>query len=76
VEILFIPCLETRQVDIFSCESISLAEEAVAQLLAAGTIQKRGLREGTFSWGPKNKLAVHCATVVPVDLFTANFYRR
>ena len=57
MEILFIPRRETRQVDMLSCESVSPAEEAVAQLLAAGAIQKRGLREGTFYWGPKNKLA-------------------
>ena len=69
MEILFIPRRETRQVDMLSCESVSPAEEAVAQLLAAGAIQKRGLREGTFYWGPKNKLAAHCTTGVPVDLF-------
>ena len=29
VEVLFVPRLETRQVDMFSCQSISLAEETV-----------------------------------------------
>ena len=72
VEVLFVPRLETRQVDMFSCESISLAEETVGVLLETGILQKRSSKAGTFSWGPNNKLAVHCASGIPVDLFTAS----
>jgi DNA polymerase/3'-5' exonuclease PolX len=71
VEILFIPIRETRQKDMFAVEIVSLADEVIAALLASGTIHKRVSRAGAASWGPSNKLAVHTATGIPVDLFTA-----
>ena len=55
----------------FSCESISLADEGVASLVGQGVIAKRSSKTGTFSWGPNNKLAIHCATGMAVDLLTA-----
>jgi hypothetical protein len=41
-----------------------------AGVFHAPGLQKRASEKGTFSWGPKNKLALHRAGI-PVDLFSA-----
>jgi DNA polymerase/3'-5' exonuclease PolX len=69
VEIVFVPRTEMRQADLLSTMEVDLASEAVERLLAAGVIHKRPNIRGIFAWGPKNKLAVHTASGIPVDFF-------
>ena len=70
VEILYVPRFETEQADMFSTREANLVNRALDQLLWAGTIQKRPNVNGAFSWGDKNKLAIH-ASGIPVDFFEA-----
>ena len=70
VELLFIPRIELRQKDFFSSDPIDLASETIGQMLANGVLQKRPSETGVFSWGAKNKLAIHTASGIPVDLFS------
>lgn len=69
VEILYIPRTETREVDLFATREVSLAGEEIDRMLDDGTIEKRMSVVGTPSWGSVNRLAVHVASGIPVDLF-------
>lgn len=68
VEILFIPKLEERPLDLLSTTSFNLAEEAIAGMLSRGVLSKRPSKTGGTAWGDKNKLALH-RSGIPVDLF-------
>jgi DNA polymerase/3'-5' exonuclease PolX len=71
VEILFVP--KFGRVDdgtLFGSEG-SLVDAKLEELLRAGVITKRPSVNGSTAYGPKNKLLVHVATGMPVDLFTA-----
>lgn len=72
VEILFIPRTERRPVDLIHSEDFDLASERIDELLSGGILEMRPNVTGGTSWGGKNKLAVHVATGIPVDLFTAS----
>jgi len=70
VEILFVPKVEERSADLFGAiVAHSLADEALAAMLDAGTLARRLLAGDRTAWGAKNKLATHAATGMPVDLF-------
>lgn len=69
IEILYIPKIEQRQADMFSTELMDLANEALGNWLASGLISKRPSIDGKFAWGPKNKLALHSSTGMPIDFF-------
>lgn len=68
-ELLFIPRRTTRQADMFSEETFDCADEFLNRQLAACALSKRVGERGTTSWGLANKLAVHVASGMPVDLF-------
>jgi DNA polymerase/3'-5' exonuclease PolX len=72
IELVFIPKMDRRQVppDLFP-RLVSLADLAFDAMLRAGILTKRLSKVGTTAWGEKNKLAVHVASGIPVDLFTA-----
>lgn len=73
VEVVFIPLL-TRQpdpADMFAEIDVNLAEMLIGDALAMGFLTKRLAVNGNESWGPKNKLARHVETGMPVDLFAA-----
>jgi DNA polymerase/3'-5' exonuclease PolX len=80
VEILFVPKFGrcALPTDFFApAPPINLAEIAIAKLLDLGLISKRPSIAGIPAWGAKNKLGIHAASGIPVDLFTAtreNFY--
>jgi DNA polymerase/3'-5' exonuclease PolX len=86
VEIVFVPKFEAQpgfvlKKDLFASPeplpAINLAEKAIENLLKAGLIRKRTNINGVAAWGPKNKLAIHGPSGMPVDLFTAtreNFF--
>lgn len=71
VELLFIPRFEDRQIDLLDKAPVDLAAERIEQLVRDGVLAKRPSKTGSFSWGELNKLAVHVASGIPVDLFTA-----
>lgn len=71
VELLFVPRMESRQVDMFTSEPFDLASERIDQLVADGRLQQRLNKEGhRAGWGPNNKLAVFTDNGMPVDLFS------
>lgn len=72
VEVIYIPHrgMHCPDGEIFP-RMTNLADLAISGLLENGAICKRSSQKGTFAWGGKNKLAVHKATGIPVDLFTA-----
>ena len=72
IEILFVPKIITIDDpgDMFGGKmSISSTEAAITALLNSGTIETRPNKNGVLTWGGQNKLAIHCATGIPVDLF-------
>jgi DNA polymerase/3'-5' exonuclease PolX len=69
VEVLFIGKIEDRQEGLFDKKPFDLAEEAIGKLLLNKVIEKRLNSRGFPTWGPLNKLAVHCKSGIPVDLF-------
>ena len=73
IEILFIPQIAPEMdlsVDLFEPRMMNFAERILDEMLRDGTLAKRPNAKGQVAWGPKNKLAVHVATGLPVDLFT------
>jgi DNA polymerase/3'-5' exonuclease PolX len=70
VELLFIPRMGERQKGLFATEPFSLADECIAEMLDAGILRKRPSKIGGFTWGESNKLAIHAASGIPVDLFS------
>lgn len=75
IEILFIPTFATEKDpgDLFGGTRLAntTTERAIAALLAAGVLAKRLNVNGAEAWGDKNKLGVHPASGIAVDLFTA-----
>lgn len=71
VEILFIPKLFEVQDGLFDVVVRSAADEVLQKLINDGRLAMRTNVNGSTMWGTKNKLAVHVASGVPVDLFTA-----
>ena len=70
IELLYIPRWSVAPLDMFS-DLQNLAEKAIATLVEEGVLMARRNRNGGVAWGEKNKLAVHCRTGIPVDLFAA-----
>jgi DNA polymerase/3'-5' exonuclease PolX len=72
IELLFIPKLETVVKDMFSeanSEMVDLCAKRIDYLLGVGFFEKRPSETNVFTWGPLNKLAIHKATGIAVDLF-------
>jgi DNA polymerase/3'-5' exonuclease PolX len=53
----------------------SLADELLNQWLAKGIIRKRPNVNGSVAWGELNKLAIHVASGIPIDLFATTMQR-
>lgn len=70
LELLFIPRLSQRPDGLFDSQIVNVASEVIETWLTAGTITKRPNVNGVFTWGEANKLAVHVASSIPVDLFS------
>lgn len=77
VEILFIPKFESvapAKDDFFEVKKpvpVALTDAVIARLEADGVLERRTNINGSVMFGPKNKLMLHKASGVPVDLFTA-----
>ncbi len=75
IEILLVPKMTTRPDGLFDQRIVSVADEVIEQLLNQGYFAKRPSKTGVFSWGVANKLAIHTASKIPVDLFTTDAAR-
>jgi len=73
VEVLFVPRVAEYRAGLFAedLRRVSLADDCLAGLISAGVLAKRPNSNGGFAWGEKNKLAIHVASGIPVDFFTA-----
>ena len=74
VELLFIPTLERCRVGLFveDVEVVDPAAREIDQLREEGIISHRFSAAGVKAWGKQNKLAIHCATGIPVDFFSTS----
>lgn len=72
VEILYIPKTVTEKDGLFDQVDVNLAEKAIQSLLEASILEKRPNTLGHSCWGPQNKLAIHKASGIPVDLFATD----
>jgi DNA polymerase/3'-5' exonuclease PolX len=74
VEILYIPKFEDRPntQDFFAGPvKTNLVDEWLVAFLAGGIVAKRLNTLDSEMWGPKNKLAVHRVSGIPIDFFSA-----
>jgi DNA polymerase/3'-5' exonuclease PolX len=72
VEILYLPKKARRQRDLIDEEDYFPADEEIEDWLRAGVIKRRASSSrtgGIAGWGKLNKLGVHVASGIPVDLF-------
>jgi len=74
VEILYVPRIDKPRVerasDLFEpTPMIDKASERLEELLVERVLAKRKNINGSETWGPKNKLALHVASGIPVDFF-------
>jgi DNA polymerase/3'-5' exonuclease PolX len=70
IEILYVPRIgQVRMPGELFARSGSLADELIEQWLTRRVLTKRPNVNGATTWGAQNKLAVHAASDVPVDLF-------
>lgn len=72
IEILCIPKIEERPDGLFDLISCDLLNEECDKLLAGGTLAKRIGKNGSTSWGPKNKLGVYVPMGIPIDIFSTD----
>jgi len=72
IEILYIPRFQylPDPADLFSPpRRVNLADRLLTQLLSLNLIAARPNKLGHLTWGPKNKLARHLDSVIPIDFF-------
>jgi len=75
VDIVYIPNMVSGKdpADLFGKEiQHNAVDVALEELIRRGIIARRLKTHGTESWGERNKLAVHVASGIPVDLFAAD----
>lgn len=71
VELLFIPRIGLVPDGLFDLRPVPATDAVLDALLGANIIARRRNVRGAEMWGAKNKLAVHVASGIPVDLFAA-----
>lgn len=69
IELLFIPILSERPDGLFDTKVVDVCSEVVEGLVKQGILALRPNVNGSFTWGERNKLAIHVASGIPVDLF-------
>lgn len=70
IELVYIPKVERRPWGLgLETEEVNLTELAIKQMIEAGTLAPRKNCNGSVCLGQHNKLLVHVATGIPVDLF-------
>jgi DNA polymerase/3'-5' exonuclease PolX len=71
VEIIYIPKTTMQPDGLFDQKEVNLVDTALEIFLREKLLGKRKNSRGSEMWGQKNKLAVHLASGIPVDLFSA-----
>lgn len=69
VELVYVPRPGPRDLLGIEHPESFILEAEFRVLLRDGTLAERRTAKGSAVWGPKNKLAVHGRTGIPVDLF-------
>jgi DNA polymerase/3'-5' exonuclease PolX len=69
IELLYVSRFGSRPKGLFEVEQFGLAEQRIQELLDQGVITKRPKIDGSFTWGELNKLGIHTASGIPIDLF-------
>lgn len=69
IEIVYIPKMGTVRDGLFDTKEVSRVDLLLQALLDSGVLAKRRNVNGSEMWGTKNKLALHCASGIPVDFF-------
>lgn len=70
IEFLFIPILVPQITGLFGeTEDLDSAGAALDRMVENGYLGKRPNSLGITAWGPKNKLAIHVASGIPIDFF-------
>lgn len=71
-ELLFIPKFASEATGLFSEDNVkvNLTDAFINKLLDMGELEKRPSATGVTSWGTNNKLAIHTASGIPIDLFS------
>jgi DNA polymerase/3'-5' exonuclease PolX len=71
IEFLFVPILKPKLMGLFGNteEMTDCADLCLERLLGEGVLSKRPSVIGVTAWGPKNKLAIHNASGIPIDFF-------
>lgn len=72
IEIVYVTRQAERKADFFATESVNLVDEVTSQMLKDGRLAKRPSVTGVFTWGPLNKLGIHVASGIPIDLFATS----
>ncbi len=75
IEVVFIPRTITMPdpEDLLRApKDFCAADIQINAMIAAGVLAKRPNKNGAFTWGPQNKLAIHVPSGIPVDLFAGN----
>lgn len=76
IELLYIPKLVPEPRELLPClvdapaKLYNATDEAIDQMVSTRILSKRKNIKGSFIWGEQNKLAVHVASGIPVDLFS------
>lgn len=77
IEICYIPIFKPYPKDLFGAvEPINLADREINRLMEGwgggelSILTKRPRQDGSYTWGEKNKLAIHHPSEIPVDLFS------
>lgn len=69
IEVMYISRTEKRPFDLFTTRDCLLADLELERMIAERLIAPRANKLGTTAWGSLNKLAIHCESGIPVDLF-------
>lgn len=69
-EICYVPTFKTEKDGLFDTKQVNQVDLIIEALIKDGILEKRKNALGSFVFGEKNKLMLHVATRVPVDLFS------
>ncbi len=72
IEILFVPKFADNREDMFTVTMANQAETLIAGWLDSGLLRKRPNVRGHFTWGLQNKLGLHTASRITMDLFSTS----
>lgn len=82
VELLFIPKMAPKPQALFAAllgagpvDMQDMADLVINRMVEDGMLKKRPNTKGVTAWGPQNKLAVHVASGINVDLFATDAER-